>query len=124
MTTEELVYRSDGELLTASPTTYKIPNVTDLPRVFHLDFLENDLNRHNIGGSKAVGEPPLMLGISAWAAVKHALSSLAPGEIPDLRLPATHEEILRCASELSTESCPLLAPNRRRPLVPRRRQDG
>ena len=43
VTTEELVYRSDGELLTASPTTYKIPNVTDLPRVFHLDFLENDL---------------------------------------------------------------------------------
>jgi xanthine dehydrogenase large subunit len=100
VTAEELVYGDRGELLSSSPTTYKIPGITDLPRVLNLDFLDNDLNRRNVGSGKAVGEPPLMLALSVWAAVKHALSFVAPGEIPDLRLPATHEEILLCISRM------------------------
>ncbi len=103
VTTEELVYRADtGELLSHSPTTYKIPNVGDVPRVFNIDLLENPHNTVSLRHSKAVGEPPLLLGISAWAAVKNALSYVTPSaelgsggeEIPDLKIPATGEQIL------------------------------
>src|SRR5262249_18062825 len=72
-TTEELRYGEAGELLSHSPTTYKVPNVTDLPPVFNVDFFENVSNEMNVYGSKAVGEPPLLLGVSVWAAVKQAL---------------------------------------------------
>ena len=92
-TTEELCYTEKGELTTHSPTTYKIPNIQDLPDTFNVDFLDND-NTINIRGSKAVGEPPLLLGISVWAAVKHALSFVSGDGVPGLHLPATNEEIV------------------------------
>jgi xanthine dehydrogenase large subunit len=94
VTTEELRYDSDGLLLTHSPTTYKIPNIQDLPEVFNVEWIENDTNTANIRGSKAVGEPPLLLAISVWAAIKNALTHVGNGERPDLKLPATPEEIL------------------------------
>ena len=102
VTTEELVYNERGELLSSSPTTYKIPNITDLPAIFNLEFLDNDLNSRNLHGVKATGEPPLMLALSVWAAIKHALSFLQPGVVPPLRLPATHEEILRSITVLES----------------------
>ncbi len=92
-TTEALCYADSGELLSHSPTTYKVPNVTDIPEVFHVDFYTGSHERLNIHGSKAVGEPPLLLGVSVWAAIKHALSSGSKGRVP-LRLPATNEEVL------------------------------
>lgn len=93
VTTEDLRYAPDGELLSHSPTTYKIPNIHDLPEEFHLDWIDHE-NPVNIRGSKAVGEPPLLTAISIWCAVKHALSFVSDGEVPQLRLPATNEEIL------------------------------
>lgn len=93
VTTEELRYAPGGELLSHSPTTYKIPNINDLPEEFHVDWIEHD-NPVNIAGSKAVGEPPLLMAISAWCAVKHALSFVSNGQLARLRLPATNEEIL------------------------------
>jgi xanthine dehydrogenase large subunit len=92
-TAECLVYDEQGRLLSHSPTTYKIPAITDLPRIFHCELFENDDNDENVARSKAVGEPPLMLAISVWSAVKQALSQAVDTE--DLRLPATGEEILR-----------------------------
>ena len=92
-TTEELRYTDAGELLTHSPTTYKIPNIQDLPEVFNVAWIDNDTNTVNVKGSKAVGEPPLLLAISVWAAVKQALTSVAGGRRVELRLPATNEEI-------------------------------
>jgi xanthine dehydrogenase large subunit len=95
VTTEELKYKDNGELLSHSPTTYKIPNIQDTPPIFNVDHIDRE-NPINIKGSKAVGEPPLCLGLSVWAAVKNALSYAAPaGTIPHLVLPATNEEILR-----------------------------
>ncbi len=95
VTAECLRYSETGELLSHSPTTYKIPNIQDVPEVFNVDWLENDRNDVNIRRSKAVGEPPLMLALSVWTAVKHALRFVTPaGEIPRLDLPATNEEIL------------------------------
>ena len=100
-TAECLVYDDGGKLLSHSPTTYKIPSITDVPPVFNCQMFDNDDNIHNIRRSKAVGEPPLLLGIAVWAAVKHALSCL-PSEVdPQFSLPATGEEILRCLTACS-----------------------
>lgn len=99
VTTEELRYADTGELLSHSPTTYKIPNITDLPPIFNVEFFDNRTNRLNVYGSKAVGEPPLLLGISVWTAIKHALSFVSGGQVPKLNLPATNEEVLQRLSE-------------------------
>ena len=97
VTAECLVYDEAGRLLSHSPTTYKIPAITDVPIDFNCAFFPNDDNLHCIR-SKAVGEPPLLLGVAVWAAVKQALSQTEGDVDPNLRLPATGEEILRCIS--------------------------
>jgi xanthine dehydrogenase large subunit len=94
LTNEELRYTADGELLSHSPTTYKIPNIQDLPPEFHVGWIDNPTNVKNVRSSKAVGEPPLLLAISVFSAVKNALGFLSGGEIPKLNAPATGEEIL------------------------------
>ena len=101
-TAECLVYNEKGVLLSHSPTTYKIPAITDVPLDFRCELFPNEDNLHCVRRSKAVGEPPLLLGIAAWTAVKNALSFL-PGEVdPNLSLPATGEEILRCLMEIGS----------------------
>lgn len=104
VTAECLVYNDRGELLSHSPTTYKIPAITDVPRIFNCEFFPNDDNVENVARSKAVGEPPLMHATCVWTAVKHALRCVAPDRRMDLRLPATGEEILRCLTELEAKS--------------------
>ncbi len=94
LTNEELRRTPEGELLTHSPTTYKIPNIQDLPAVFNVDWIENPGNTLNLRSSKAVGEPPLLLAISVFCAIKNALSFVTGGAIPELNAPATGEEIL------------------------------
>jgi xanthine dehydrogenase large subunit len=77
-TTEDLRYSKVGELLSCSPSNYKIPAVTDVPTDFRVAFLDHE-NPGNVYGSKAVGEPPFVLGVSVWAAVKDAVRAAAPG---------------------------------------------
>jgi xanthine dehydrogenase large subunit len=96
VTAEALVYDAKGDLLSHSPTTYKIPAITDLPEEFNVATFDNNDNVRNVYRSKAVGEPPLMLAISVWAAVKNALSYVGADAASALRLPATGEEVLRC----------------------------
>lgn len=91
VTTENLYYK-DGRLVSCSPSTYKIPSVHDVPRVFKCHLIDNPLNGRNVRGSKAVGEPPLLLAVSVWAAVKDALRA-AKGRVIQLPLPATQEVI-------------------------------
>jgi xanthine dehydrogenase large subunit len=91
LTNEELRYAESGMLLTHSPTTYKIPNIQDVPEVFNVDWIDNATNVVNVAASKAVGEPPLLLAISVWCAIKNALSFVSDGK---LDAPATGEEIL------------------------------
>jgi xanthine dehydrogenase large subunit len=93
LTNEEMRYDANGNLLSHSPTTYKIPNIQDVPPVFNVDWIDVE-NPVNIRSSKATGEPPLVLAISVWMAVKNALSYLSAGQIPKLHAPATGEEIL------------------------------
>lgn len=95
LTSEALVYTEKGELLSHSPTTYKIPNIQDTPRVFNIDFITNDDNERAVHRSKAVGEPPFLLGISAFTAIKNALRYRAKeGDQVQLTAPATNEIIL------------------------------
>ncbi|MNL40249.1 xanthine dehydrogenase subunit XdhA [compost metagenome] len=94
VTSEKLFYNEDGRLLSHSPTTYKIPNVQDTPRIFNVSFIENNENHQNVHRSKAVGEPPFLLGISVWTALKDALRYKSNGKLPQIKSPATPEEIL------------------------------
>jgi xanthine dehydrogenase large subunit len=97
LTCEELVYDRDGRLRTHAPSTYKIPTARDLPTDFRVAMLERAPNREEtIHRSKAVGEPPLMLAIAAWLAIKDAVAAAADAR-GDIRLdaPATPEAILR-----------------------------
>ncbi len=102
LTTEELVFDGEGRLRTHAPSTYKIPCASDVPEDFRVELFKSGRNREDtIYRSKAVGEPPLMLGISVWAAIFNAIASLKPGRIPDLVAPATPEAILRAVQGMA-----------------------
>ena len=95
LTTEELYWNQAGELGTHSPSTYKIPVCSDLAPDFRVELVRDMANREKtIYQSKAVGEPPFMLALSAFHALRDALASDA-NPMPDLRAPATPENILR-----------------------------
>jgi len=94
-TAEELVYSAKGQLLSYSPTTYKIPAISDVPEQFNVRFLDNPNNVVSLYRSKAVGEPPLILGLCVWLAAKDALRTRSRSP---LHLPATAERILRSLS--------------------------
>lgn len=97
LTTEELVYSDDGRLLTTGPATYKIPAVSDCPPDLRVSLLQDSPNHEaTVFHSKAVGEPPLMLGISVWSALRDAVSALADGRFsPPMDPPATPERVLQ-----------------------------
>jgi xanthine dehydrogenase large subunit len=95
LTTEELVYDDEGRLLTHAPSTYKIPVASDVPPDFRVALFDGANREETVYRSKAVGEPPLMLGISVFAAVADAIHSLNPGQPVALDAPATPEAILK-----------------------------
>jgi xanthine dehydrogenase large subunit len=100
LTTEELVFDTEGHLLTHAPSTYKIPCSSDVPADLRVALFDNANREETIYRSKAVGEPPLMLAISVFAAIADALHSLAPGKPVPLDAPATAESIVRAIQEL------------------------
>ncbi len=94
-TTEEIKWDEKGNLMTHSPDTYKIPSVQDIPRDFRVALLRGVPNPNTIRRSKTVAEPPFMLGLSTWLAIKDAVSSVANHELePEFSLPATNEVIV------------------------------
>ncbi|MCK9423565.1 MAG: xanthine dehydrogenase molybdopterin binding subunit [Bacteroidales bacterium] len=101
-TTEEIKWDNQGRLLTHSPDTYKIPTISDIPKEFRVELFQGVANLETIRGSKAVGEPPFMLALSVWLAIKDAISSV--GKDPagfDFILPATGETILLLLEKLN-----------------------
>ena len=101
LTSEELWWDAKGRLMTHAPSTYKIPTAQDWPRVFNVDLIPWGRNREDsIYRSKAVGEPPLMLAISVFHAIRDAIAAAAGGGIPRLDAPATPERILSAIEEL------------------------
>ena len=94
LTTEELVWDAKGRLSTHAPSTYKIPACSDRPDVFRVALWDGANRENTIHRSKAVGEPPLMLAISAFLALSDAAASFGP-TYPALDTPATPERLWR-----------------------------
>lgn len=92
LTTEELVWDPAGRLRTHAPSTYKIPACSDRPDVFNVALWDGRNREDTIYRSKAVGEPPFMLGISALLALSDAVASCG-AEYPALNAPATAEQV-------------------------------
>jgi xanthine dehydrogenase large subunit len=96
LTTEQLVWSVQGELATHAPSTYKIPATGDVPEHFKIELWPEANREDNVGGSKAVGEPPLMLAISVWEAIRDAVGAMkTKGELVRMVAPATAENVLR-----------------------------
>ncbi len=95
LTTEELVWDAKGRLSTHAPSTYKIPACSDRPRIFNVALWGKGNREDTVGKSKAVGEPPFMLGISALFALSDAIAACGDGRTyPALDAPATAERVL------------------------------
>ena len=96
LTMEELVWNAKGKLMTNGPASYKIPAIADMPIDLRVKLVENRKNPEDtVFHSKAVGEPPFMLGIAAWCALKDAVASLADYKVqPQIDAPATPERVL------------------------------
>ena len=102
VTMEELVWSADGQLQTLGPASYKIPTIGDAPPEFNVELLPDSPNvEATIFHSKAVGEPPFLLGVSVWSALRDAVSSLVDYRFsPSLDTPATPERVLNACVEI------------------------
>ena len=98
LTTEELVWDDKGHLKTHAPATYKIPACSDRPDIFNVALWDGDNPSDTIYKSKAVGEPPFILGMSAFFALQDAVASCGDGPA-HLNAPATAEEIKRAVDK-------------------------
>ena len=96
LTSEELHWRADGKLMTHAPSTYKIPTAADVPAVFNVALYANANREDSIHRSKAVGEPPFMLALAVFFALRDAVAAALPAGAPvQLDAPATPEAIVR-----------------------------
>ena len=102
LTMEEIIWKPNGQITTVSPSTYKIPAVSDMPKKFNVEIFKQGKNRENVvNKSKTTGEPPLMLAMSVFFAIKDAIASTSNyKKIPILDAPATSEKILMSLKEL------------------------
>jgi xanthine dehydrogenase large subunit len=99
LTTEQLVWNDKGYLSTHAPSTYKIPTAGDVPAHFKVDLWPEPNREDNVFGSKAVGEPPFMLAISVYEALRDAIAQAKGGSgLVRLEAPATAENVLRALS--------------------------
>jgi xanthine dehydrogenase large subunit len=104
LTTEELKWNDEGRLLSNNPATYKIPSIGDTPPIFNVSLFDQPNREDTVFKSKAVGEPPLMLPISVWCALRDAIASTADYRInPMLNTPATPEQVLFALEQLATQ---------------------
>ncbi|MBX2848356.1 MAG: xanthine dehydrogenase molybdopterin binding subunit [Acidiferrobacterales bacterium] len=106
LTTEELSWQNQGEksgqLISNCPANYKIPTAVDTPDIFNVSLYPQANNEETPYHSKAVGEPPLMLGISVWCALRDACASIADYKIsPNLEIPATPENVYKTIQSLT-----------------------
>ena len=102
---EELWWSDKGELKTFAPSTYKIPTAHDVPERFRVEFFGQPNREETIFRSKAVGEPPFMLALSAFQALRDAIASVAGDKLaPRLDAPATDERILAAVEDIRTRA--------------------
>ena len=99
LTSEELKWDAKGRLLTHSASTYQIPAISDAPIEFNVTLFRNAAQPNTIYGSKAVGEPPLMLAFSVREAIRDAIAAVGtPGGEVALAVPATPEAVFASVS--------------------------
>ena len=99
LTTEQLVWNDKGYLSTHAPSTYKIPATGDVPAHFTVELWPEANREDNVHGSKAVGEPPFMLAVSVYEALRDAVAQArGDGAVVAMNAPATAEEVLRSLS--------------------------
>lgn len=104
LTTEELLWDAKGKLISNNPATYKIPAIGDTPPIFNVALYPQANPEDSIYRSKAVGEPPLMLAMSVWCAIKDAVSSLSNYTLdPNLSAPATAEKVLAAVNAINLQ---------------------
>lgn len=94
MTMEEVLFNSEGKMLTDSLSTYKVPDIYSAPGILEYRALETEGPEPALLKSKAIGEPPFMYGIGAYFALHNAIRSFNPAWKPDFDAPLTHEKIL------------------------------
>ncbi len=94
MTMEEVIYNSEGKLLTDALSTYKVPDIHSAPKEIEVHFLENSENPLGIFNSKAIGEPPLMYGIGTFFAIQNAMKAFRPEKEFQFFAPLTPEKVL------------------------------
>jgi xanthine dehydrogenase large subunit len=98
---EEIWWDAEGRLRTHAPSTYKIPTSRDWPERVRIDLWPEPSREDTIYRSKAVGEPPLMLALSGFHAIRDAIASVAGYRLsPRLDAPATDERILASVNEI------------------------
>jgi xanthine dehydrogenase large subunit len=102
LTMEEVNWKANGQITTFSPSTYKIPAVSDMPKKFNVEIYKEGKNKEEVvNKSKTTGEPPLMLAMSVFFAIKDAIASTSNyRKIPNLDAPATPEKILLSINKL------------------------
>ena len=104
LTMEEVNWKSNGQLTTHSPSTYKIPAVSDMPEKFNVEIFKNKNRENVVNKSKTTGEPPLMNAMSVFFAIKDAIASVGNYKIiPELNAPATPEKILMSIKNLKSK---------------------
>ncbi len=105
LTMEEVVWDKSGKLKTFSPSTYKIPAISDTPKKFNVEIFKKGSNVENVvNKQKTTGEPPLMLAMSVFFAIKDAIASLSNyKKIPELDAPATPEKILMSINKIKSK---------------------
>ena len=101
LTMEECIWDKKGKLLTHGPSTYKIPVAGDVPEHFKVSLFDGQNVKPTPYRSKAVGEPPLMLALSAYFALRDAVAATAgTGQVLSMDAPATPERILLAVEQL------------------------
>ena len=102
LTMEEVVWDKFGKIKTFSPSTYKIPAITDIPKKFNVEIFKKGINVEKVvNKAKTTGEPPLMLAMSVFFAIKDAIASISKyKKIPEIDAPATPEKILLSIKKL------------------------
>ena len=105
LTMEEVNWNSNGKITTFSPSTYKIPAVSDMPKKFNVEIFKQGKNKEKVvNKSKTTGEPPLMLAMSVFYAIKDAIASVGKNKIiPILDAPATPEKVLMSIRNLKNK---------------------
>jgi xanthine dehydrogenase large subunit len=103
LTLEELLWDDQGRLATAGASTYKLPSWSEMPDDFRVSFLQSAAHPAVVFGSKAVGEPPLMLAISVREALRDAIAAFGAGDVVTFDSPATPERVFFAVRRVRAE---------------------